>query len=164
MSTISLVVAAADNRVIGRDGALPWRIREDLKRFKTLTMGKPTIMGRKTWDSLPRKPLPGRTNIVVSRNPHFRADGAEVAHSVADAIALAGATGAEEIAVIGGEAIFAAALPVAQTIHLTEVAGSPEGDAFMPPIDRGQWHEVAREGPYDADGLRYSFVTLERRA
>jgi len=163
VSSISLVVAAAENGVIGRAGALPWRIPEDLKRFKTLTMGKPTVMGRKTWDSLPRKPLPGRTNIVVSRNPHFRADGAEVVHSVADAIARGRATGAEEIAIIGGEAIFAAALPVAQAIHLTEVAASPEGDAFMPPIDREQWREVAREGPYDADGLRYSFVTLARR-
>jgi dihydrofolate reductase len=163
VSSISLVVAAAENGVIGRDGALPWRIPEDLKRFKTLTMGKPTIMGRKTWDSLPRKPLPGRTNIVVSRNPHFRPDGAEVVHSVAEAIARGRATGAEEIAIIGGEAIFAAALPVAQTIHLTEVAASPEGDAFMPRIDREQWREVAREGPYDAGGLRYSFVTLARR-
>jgi dihydrofolate reductase len=163
VSAISLVVAAAENGVIGRDGGLPWRIPEDLKRFKALTIGKPTVMGRKTWDSLPRKPLAGRTNIVVTRNPEFRADGAEVAHSVADAIALGRATGAEEIAVIGGEAIFAAALPVAQTIHLTEVAASPDGDAFMPPIDAGQWREVAREGPYDADGLRYSFVTLARR-
>ena len=163
MSTISLVVAAAENGVIGYHGALPWRIPEDLKRFKALTMGKPTIMGRKTWDSLPRKPLPGRINIIVSRNPNFRADGAELAHSVADAIARCRATGAEEIAIIGGEAIFAAALPVAQTIHLTEVAASPEGDAFMPPIDRGQWREAEREGPYDVDGLRYSFVTLVRR-
>jgi dihydrofolate reductase len=159
MSTISLVVAAAENGAIGHRGALPWRIPEDLKRFKALTMGKPVIMGRKTWDSLPRKPLPGRVNIVITRNPDFRGDGAIVALSFADAIAQAGES---EIAVIGGEAIFAAALPLAQTIHLTEVAASPDGDAFMPPIDRTQWREIARDGPYEANGLRYSFVTLKR--
>ena len=159
MTTISLVVAAAENRVIGHRGALPWRLPEDLKRFKALTMGKPVIMGRKTWDSLPKKPLPGRTNIVVTRNPDFRAEGALVAHSFADAIARAGKA---EIMVIGGEAIFAAALPFAQTIHLTEVAASPEGDAFMPPIDRGEWREIARDGPYEGDALRYSFITLKR--
>jgi dihydrofolate reductase len=156
---ISIVVAVAENGVIGNRGALPWRIPEDLKRFKALTMGKPVIMGRKTWDSLPRRPLPGRTNIVVTRNPEFRAEGAIVAHGFDEAVAKAGA---DEIAVIGGEAIFAAALPLAETIHLTEVAASPEGDAFMPPIDRTLWREVSREGPYEADGLRYSFVTLER--
>jgi dihydrofolate reductase len=159
VSTISLVVAAAENGVIGHRGALPWRLPEDLKRFKALTMGKPVIMGRKTWDSLPRRPLPGRTNIVVTRNRNFCADGAFVAHSFSDAIAQAGDG---DLMVIGGEAIFAEALPLAQIIHLTEVAASPEGDAFMPPIDRGQWREIAREGPYEADGLRYSFVTFKR--
>lgn len=161
---ISLVVAVAENGVIGHRGALPWRIPEDLKRFKVLTIGKPVIMGRKTWDSLPRKPLPGRINIVVTRNPDFHGDGALVAHSFADAIALGSATDADEIAVIGGEAIFAAALPLAQCIHLTEIAAGPEGDAFMPPIDRTLWHEIAREGPYDSNGFAYSFVTLQRRA
>jgi dihydrofolate reductase len=131
-----------------------------LKRFKALTMGKPVIMGRKTWDSLPRKPLPGRTNIVVTRNPDFRAAGALVACSFEHAIALAGA--ASEIMVIGGEDIFAAALPLARCIHLTEVAAVPEGDAFMPPIDRGEWRETTREGPFTTNGLAYSFVTLER--
>ena len=159
MSRISLVVAVAENGVIGHRGALPWRIPDDLKRFKAITMGKPVLMGRKTWDSLPRKPLPGRTNIVVTRNPAFRAEGAIVARSFADAIAKAGA---DEIAVIGGEAIFAAALPLAEAIHLTEVEASPDGDAFMPSIDRKQWRETAREGPYEADGVRYSFVTLHR--
>jgi dihydrofolate reductase len=159
MSTISLVVAVAKNGVIGRDNDLPWRIPEDLKRFKALTMGKPVIMGRKTWDSLPKKPLPGRTNIVVTRNPEFRADGAVIAHSFADAVAKAGEN---EIAVIGGQAIFAEALPIADIIHMTQVAASPEGHAFMPLIDRTQWRETARDGPHTADGLRYSFVTLER--
>jgi dihydrofolate reductase len=159
VSTISVVVAVAENGVIGYRGALPWRLPEDLRRFKALTMGKPVIMGRKTWDSLPKKPLPGRTNIVVTRNPDFAPDGALVSHSFAEAIAM---SRADEIMVIGGEAIFAEALPLAQTIHLTDVAASPEGDAFMPPIDRTQWREIAREGPYEADGLRYSFVTLKR--
>ena len=159
MSTISLVVAVAKNGVIGRDNELPWRIPEDLKRFKALTMGKPVIMGRKTWESLPRKPLSGRTNIVVTRNPEFRADGAIVAHSFADAMEKAGST---DIAVIGGQAIFAEALPIADIIHMTQVAASPDGDAFMPLIDRAQWRETWREGPHDADGVRYSFVTLER--
>jgi len=159
VTKISLVVAAAENGVIGHRGTLPWRLPEDLKRFKALTMGKPVIMGRKTWDSLPRKPLPGRTNIVITHNRNFRVEGALVAHSFADAIARAGKG---EIMVIGGEAIFAEALPLAETIHLTEVAASPEGDAFMPRIDRTQWREIARDGPYEADGLAYSFVTLKR--
>ena len=160
MSTISLVVAVGQNGVIGRRGALPWRIPDDLKRFKALTMGKPVIMGRKTWDSLPKKPLPGRTNIVVTRNPDFHDQGALVAYSFVDAVKKADAN---EIAVIGGVAIFAEALPIADIIHLTEVAASPEGDAFMPPIDRTEWHEIAREGPHTADGIAYSFVTLKRR-
>ena len=160
MTSITLVVAVAENGVIGHCNGLPWRIPEDLKRFKALTMGKPVIMGRKTWDSLPRKPLPGRSNIVVTRNRDFRADGALIAHDVAAAIAQAGEG---EIMVIGGGEIFAAALPVADTIHLTEVAATPPGDAFMPAIERAQWQETARDGPYDADGLAYSFVTLARR-
>jgi dihydrofolate reductase len=159
MRSISLVVAAAENRVIGHRGALPWRLPEDLKRFKALTMGKPVIMGRKTWDSLPKKPLPGRTNIVVTRNPEFRAEGAIVVHSFMDAVEKANA---DEIAVIGGQAIFADALPIADTIHMTQIHASPDGDALMPLIDRAVWRETASEGPYEADGLRYSFVTLKR--
>ena len=159
MSTISLVVAVAKNGVIGRDNTLPWRIPEDLKRFKALTMGKPVIMGRKTWDSLPKKPLPGRTNIIVTRNPAFRAEGAIVVHSFNEAVEKANA---DEIAVIGGEAIFAEALPIADIIHMTQVAASPDGDAFMPLIDRAYWRETWCDGPHTVDGLQYSFVTLER--
>jgi dihydrofolate reductase len=159
MSTISIVVAVAKNGVIGRDNTLPWRIPEDLKRFKALTMGKPVIMGRKTWDSLPKKPLPGRSNIVITRNPEFRADGAVVVHSFAAAVAKAGSG---EIAVIGGEAIFAEALPIADIINMTQVNASPEGDAYMPLIDRAHWRETASDGPHSVDGLQYSFVTLER--
>ena len=158
MSGITLVVAVAENGVIGKDGALPWRIPEDLKRFKALTMGRPVIMGRKTWDSLPKKPLPGRRNIVVTRNAAFRAEGATGARSFGDALAIAQTENPDSVMVIGGAEIFAAALPLAQRIELTEVAASPAGDAFMPPLDRKQWREVARQ-----DGAGYSFVTLERR-
>jgi len=163
MSGVTLVVAVAENGVIGKDGALPWRIPEDLKRFKALTMGRPVIMGRKTWESLPKKPLPGRRNIVVTRNAAFEAEGATVAPSFGDALAIAQSENPDSIMVIGGAEIFAAALPLAQRIELTEVAASPAGDAFMPPLDRAQWRETTRAAHSSADGLNYSFVTLERR-
>jgi len=161
---ITLVVAVADNGVIGSKGALPWRIPEDLRRFKALTVGKTVIMGRKTWDSLPKKPLPERTNIVVTRDRAFHPQGAKVAHSIDDALFLALAMKPKDIVVIGGQAIFAGALPGADRIELTEVEGQPEGDAFMPRFDKKQWREIARDGPHRSDeGLSYSFVTLERR-
>lgn len=161
--TITLIVAVAENGVIGNKGALPWRIPEDLKRFKALTMGKPCIMGRKTWDSLPKKPLPGRANIVVTRDSVFRADGAEIARSFEEALGIAARGTPAEIMIIGGAAIFAAAMALAQRVELTEVMTAPEGDAFMPPFDRAAWQETKREGPYEAGALRYAFVTLERR-
>lgn len=161
MSTTSLVVAMADNGVIGKDGALPWRIPEDMRHFKALTIGRPCIMGRKTWDSLPRKPLPGRENIVVTRDPRFLAEGAAVFHSLEDAFARA--CGATEICVIGGTEIYKATLPFATRIHLTEVHGDFAGDAVLPPFDKTVWRETAREDHATADGLRYSYVTLERR-
>jgi len=160
---LTLVVALAENGVIGNKGTLPWRIPEDLKRFKALTLGKPCIMGRKTWDSLPRKPLPGRTNIVVTRDHGFRADGAEIAHSFEDALGIAALGMPDEIMIIGGAAIFASALPLAQRVELTDIMVAPQGDAFMPPFDRAQWQETKREGPYEAGALRYAFITLERR-
>jgi dihydrofolate reductase len=160
---ITLIVAVGENGVIGNKGTLPWHIPEDLKRFKALTLGKPVIMGRKTWDSLPRKPLPGRTNIVVSRDPLFRAGGAAVVHSVKDAIAVAERENPEEITAIGGQAIFAAVLPCASRVHWTEVMAAPSGDAFMPPLDPALWKETAREGPFESKGLRYAFLILERR-
>jgi len=163
MSSVTLVVAVAENGVIGKSGALPWRISADLKRFKTLTLGKPVIMGRKTWVSLPKRPLPGRPNIVVTRSPNFRAEGATTANSFEQALEEAEKHNPDEIMIIGGEAIFASALPVAHRIELTEVWAAPEGDAFMPRFDRSEWREISREGPFDADGLSYSFVTLERR-
>ena len=163
MSPVVLVVAVAKNGVIGSKGQLPWRIPDDMKRFKLLTMGRPVIMGRKTWESLPKKPLPGRSNIVLTRDPAFRASGASVAHSFDVALAEAEKENPIEIMVIGGEAVFAAALPHASRIHWTEVEAQPEGDAFMPALEHSHWHEVAREGPFLEGPLRYSFVTLERR-
>jgi dihydrofolate reductase len=160
---LTLVVAVAENGVIGNKGALPWRIPEDLKRFKAITLGKPCIMGRKTWESLPKKPLPGRTNIVVTRDHSFHGEGAEIAHSFEDALDIAARRSLDEIMIIGGEAIFRAALPLAQRIALTEVMAAPQGDAFMPPFDRTEWQETAREGPHEAGTLRYAFITLERR-
>jgi dihydrofolate reductase len=134
-----------------------------LKRFKALTLGKPTIMGRKTWESLPKRPLPGRTNIVITRDSSFHAEGALVTHSVKDALTLAEREQPEEIMVIGGAEIFASVLPHASRIQWTEIMSRPAGDAFMPPLDSADWKEVAREGPSESGGLRYAYVTLERR-
>jgi dihydrofolate reductase len=159
MSDITLIVAAAENGVIGKDGTIPWRIADDLKRFKAMTMGCPIVMGRKTWDSLPKKPLPGRTNIVVTRQADWTAEGAVTAHSLEDAIAKAG--DADEIFVIGGAEIYAAAMPLANCIELTEVHADFDGDAVLPPLE-GEWDETGREGHQTEDGLYYSFVTLER--
>ena len=157
---ITLVVARALNGVIGRGGTLPWRIPADLKRFKSLTMGSAMIMGRRTFDSLPGI-LPGRRHIVLTRDPDWRADGAEVARSVDEALALAGDG---PVSVIGGADIFALFLPLADRIELTEVLDEIEGDTMMPdPRESGEWRETlvevhAPEG--DRPGFR--FVTLER--
>ncbi|HSZ74629.1 MAG TPA: dihydrofolate reductase [Rhizomicrobium sp.] len=157
---VSLVLAMAENGVIGKDGALPWRIPEDMRHFKSLTMGKPCIMGRKTWDSLPKKPLPGRDNVVVTRDRNFRGADAHIAHSFDEAIAQTG--NADEIMVIGGTEIYAAALPHAHRIYLTEIHAAFDGDAIMPPFDEKIWQETARE--MHAGEPSFSFVTLERRA
>ena len=156
---ITLILAMADNGVIGKNGAIPWRISDDLKRFKQLTMGKPVVMGRKTWDSLPKKPLPERTNIVVTRQPGWKGEGAVAASSLDDA--LAKAAQAAEVMVIGGAEIYRAALAKAQRIELTEVHRSFEGDAVFS-FDRGAWREVAREEHVTPDGLSFSYVTLTR--
>jgi len=160
---ISLILARADNGVIGDRGGLPWRLSDDLRRFKVLTMGKPIVMGRKTWDSLPKKPLPGRSNIVVTRDPSFAAEGALAAHSFGEAVARAEAEGPSEIMVIGGAQIFAAALPRASRIHLTEIHASPGGDTHLPAFDKKIWCETAREERAAPDGLAFSYVTLERK-
>ena len=154
---ITLHLARADNGVIGRDGGLPWRLPADLKRFKAQTMGKPMIMGRKTFESFPA-PLPGRRHIVLTRDTGWSAPGADVAADMDAAIALAAAP---EIAVIGGAQIFALFLPRADRVELTEVHAAPEGDVIVPAFTG--WREVARED-YPAEGERpaYSFVTLVR--
>ncbi|WP_010218399.1 dihydrofolate reductase [Sphingomonas sp. PAMC 26621] len=154
---ITLILARADNGVIGRDGALPWHLPADLKRFKALTIGKPMIMGRKTFESFP-SPLPGRRHIVLTRDPRWSAPGAEVVPTIADAIALAG-TG--EIAVIGGADIFALLEPRADRIELTEVHATPDGDVVVPRFEG--WQEIARAAnPADDGRPAYSFVTLAR--
>ena len=147
-------VARADNGVIGRDGGLPWRLPEDLKRFKAMTMGKPMVMGRKTFESFP-KPLPGRRHIVLTRDPAWRAEGAEVVHTVEEAIATAGDV--EEIAVIGGAEIFALFTELADRVELTEVHRTVDGDTKMPPLGRG-WRVARRE----LGGPDFDFVTIER--
>jgi dihydrofolate reductase len=139
---VAFVVAVAKNGVIGRNGALPWRISSDLKRFRAITMGKPVIMGRKTWESLPRKPLEGRTNIVVTRNRDFAAPGALVATSLKDALAKAQG---EEVCIIGGGELFREAIPIADRLYLTEIDLDVEGDTFFPTIDPEEWSEVSRE-------------------
>ena len=148
---LTLIVARADNGVIGRDGMLPWHIPADLKRFKALTMGKPMIMGRKTFESLPGL-LPGRRHIVLTRGG-WSVEGAEVAHAIDHALKLAG----DDAFVIGGAEVFSLFEPIADRWELTEVHDSPNGDVTMPPPDPARWREVARE-PHDG----YSFVTLER--
>ncbi|MGQ0742703.1 MAG: dihydrofolate reductase [Alphaproteobacteria bacterium] len=161
---ISLIVAVSRNGVIGNKGKLPWHIPADLKHFKAVTMGKPVIMGRKTWDSLGHNPLRGRTNIVVTRDRDCRAEGVTIVHSFDEALAKARAGNPDEIMVIGGEAIFAAALPLAHRVYLTAIEGEFEGDARMPLIDRRIFHEVAYDGPHEtAEGLGYAFLTLERK-
>jgi dihydrofolate reductase len=152
------ILARADNGVIGRDGGLPWRISADLKRFKALTQGTAMIMGRKTFDSLGRL-LPGRRHIVLTRDRGWRAEGAEVAHDVDEALDLAGNTA---VSVIGGSDIFRLLLPHTTRIELTEVHGGIEGDTFVPPFGP-EWREVAREDhAAEGDTPGFSFVTLER--
>lgn len=147
--TISFIVAVARNGVIGNKGDLPWRLSSDLKLFRRLTMGKPIVMGRKTWDSLRKKPLDGRDNIVVTRDPAFAADGAIVVRTVDDALqaarAAAAARGVDEIMVIGGAEIFRATLPAAARIYLTRVEAEPEGDVYLPPFAPEDWQLAASE-------------------
>lgn len=166
---IVFVVAVAENGVIGANGAMPWRLKSDLQRFKAITIGKPVVMGRKTFESLPRRPLPGRTNIVVTRDTSYRAPGAIVAHSLNDARAIA--TGdalrrfATEIAVIGGAEIFAQWMDHADRLEVTEVHARPEGNTRLAAIDPAEWEEVARaRHPAGAeDSADFSYVTYRRR-
>lgn len=162
-----MIVAQAQNRVIGRQNKLPWYLPGDLKYFKQVTMGKPVIMGRKTYESI-GKPLPGRLNIVITHDVAYQLDSAKVVNSLADAIELADSQayidGAEEAMVIGGEQIYAQALPLIERLYVTQVHAEVEGDAFFPELVLSEWAELGREdfkaegpNPYD-----YSFVVYQR--
>ncbi len=140
---ISFVVAVAQNGVIGREGGLPWHISSDLKRFKEITMGKPVVMGRKTWESLPRKPLPGRRNIVITQQKGYVAEGADIADSPAAALLMV--PDAAEVAVIGGGEIYRQFWPLVDRLYLTEVDLAVEGDTYFPSVDPAEWREVSRE-------------------
>ncbi|MBN9043600.1 MAG: dihydrofolate reductase [Rhizobiales bacterium] len=165
---IVLIVAMAENGVIGRDNAIPWRLKADQQRLKQMTMGKPIVMGRKTFISL-RRPLPGRTNIVVTRDRGFQADGAVVTTSLANArdIAVGDALRrfVTEIAVIGGADIYAQSMPDADRLEVTEVHARPDGDTYFGPIDLTVWEEVARtrHAALADDSSDYSYVTYRRR-
>jgi len=162
---LSLLVAVAENGVIGRNGGLPWRLPEDLKWFKARTMGKPIIMGRKTWESFPKRPLPGRTNIVVTRDAAYPADGCIVASSLDAALDIARAEVPDEIMIIGGAELYALALPRVQRIYLTQVHVRAEGDAFFPAFERTGWRErvEAVHAPSTTQPIGYSFIILERK-
>lgn len=157
---ISLVVAMAQNRVIGKNNALPWRLSPDLKRFRRITMGHPIIMGRKTYESIGR-PLDGRKNIVISRNPEFRPEGVSLAGGIDEALASAND---DEIMIIGGADIYEQTLPRAGRIYLTLIHESFDGDAYFPEINSNEWKETAREDiePGVDAAFGYSYVTLER--
>lgn len=162
---ITLVVARARNGVIGNKGALPWHLPADLKRFKAITIGKPVVMGRKTFESIGR-PLPGRQNIVLTRQAGWTAAGVTVVPNLAEAIAAAGLDPRVRghIMIIGGAEIYALALPIATRVELTEVDAAPEGDTILPPFDPARWAEVAREThAAQGDTPGYDFITLERR-
>jgi len=162
-ATVSLVVAVADSGVIGRDNALPWHLPEDLKHFKRVTLGKPVVMGRKTFESI-GKPLPGRQNVVVTRDANYHRDGVTVVHSADGALAAAGAAG--EIMVIGGADLFRLFLPRAQRVHLTRVHGDIEGDVRWPPLAASQSQRIAaEERPADErHAYAMSFELWEKRA
>jgi dihydrofolate reductase len=161
--TIALVAAVARGGVIGRDGGVPWHLAEDLARFKSLTTGHAVVMGRKTWDSLPERfrPLPGRRNIVVTRDPEWQADGAERAGSLDEA--LASAAEDARVFVIGGAQIYRQALPLADELLLTEIDLEVEGDAFFPEFDRADFDETSREPHIAEDGTRFAFVDYRRQ-
>jgi len=161
---LNIVVAMAENRCIGRDGGLPWHIPTDLKRFKRVTMGHPMVMGRKTFQSIGRV-LPGRPNIVVTRDPGFRAEGAEVVHSFEDALKAAAAHGSGETMVIGGADMFGRALPLAGRLDVCHVHADVQGDVFFPEFDPSHWTETSREyhEPEQDSGPAFSFVVYDRR-
>ncbi len=157
---LTLVAAMAANRTIGINNTLPWHLPEDLKHFKASTLGKPVLMGRKTFDSIGR-PLPGRRNIVITRQLDWRADGVEVAHSLEEALQLA--EGVEEVCLIGGADLYRQAISFADRLKLTEIADAYEGDAHFPEVASALWREQARENHVSEKGLAYAFVDYVRR-
>ena len=159
---ITLIAALAQNRVIGNANQIPWHIPEDFAFFKRYTTGKPIIMGRKTWDSLPRKPLPNRRNIVVTHQNPWQAAGAEAAHDFQ--AALQACAGEQEAVIIGGAQIYAAALPFATDLRLTEIALNPAGDTHFPEFSRNEWREISREAHVSAKGVAYDLVHYQRQA
>ena len=163
MPRIHLIYARASNGVIGKDGAMPWHLPEDLAHFRALTQGWPVVMGRKTWDSLPPRfrPLPGRRNLVLTRQADWSAPGAEAFADLGRA--LSACEGVEQVWIIGGGQVYAQAEPLAQRIEVTEIDREFEGDAFAPRLGQG-WRETRRESSRSSTGLAYHFVTLERTA
>jgi len=169
---IALVVARGRNGVIGREGDLPWSLRSDLQRFKAITLGKPCIMGRATWESLPLRPLPGRLNLVLTKDMSYdeqgKAKGAVVCTSLDEALDIARETavddGVGEVCVIGGAALFETVLPKAKRLYITEVDASPEGDTWFPTFDEAAWREIEteRREPGEKDDHAFTFRILER--
>ena len=165
---LSLIVAVAENGVIGKGGGLPWRLSSDLKTFRRLTMGKPIVMGRRTFQSI-GKPLDGRDNIVVTRDPHFEVQGVSAVATIDEALTLARilatTRGADEVMVIGGADIYETLLPRADRIYLTRVHASPQGDRHFPPLDPSEWTEVSREALPKGDRDQYAatLIVLERK-
>ena len=160
---ISLVYAISQNGVIGKNGGLPWHVPSDLKHFKAVTMGKPVVMGRKTWESLPKRPLPGRQNIVVSRKAGFIAEGADVVGSAEEAISKAGV--APEVCVIGGAELFRGFLPSVDRIYLTRILANVAGDTFMSELSPNEWRELERKthARGERDSAAFETITYERR-
>ena len=161
MTRIVLVAAVAANGIIGANGKLPWHLPEDLQHFKRVTLGHPVVMGRKTWESL-KGPLPGRENIVITRQAGYQASGAAVASSLDAALALC--AGESVVCVIGGEQVFEEALPLAAGLIMTEIKQDFAGDARFPDYDRSRWREKQREAHTAANGMRFDFALYERRA
>lgn len=158
---IAAIVALSENRAIGIDNKLPWHLPADLRHFKEVTLGKPIIMGRKTYESIGR-PLPGRKNIIVTRDKTFSAAGCDIVHSLSDAIQAA--SDAEEIFIIGGAQLFAEAMPLVQRLYLTVIHENFKGDTFFPSLNNNEWHETHHEDhePDEKNIYRYSFITMQR--
>src|SRR5690554_3694846 len=157
---IQLVVAYSTNRIIGKDNTLPWRLPSDLAHFKRVTLGQPIIMGRKTWESLGR-PLPGRPNLVITHNKDLVAEGAQIFHSLDEA--LESCQGIDRVCIIGGEQLFRLALPRAHQVIATEVHADIDGDTWFPPLEPTQWSETQRETQPVENDLTFDFVTYSRR-